>query len=401
MGSLDWKVSALGFGAMRLPTLEVVDEKTGEKKVKIDEEKAIHIIRYAIDNGVNYIDTAWPYHNEESEILVGKALKDGYRERVKLVTKLPVWLVKKEEDFDMFFNKQLEKLQTDYVDIYLLHSLNKKNFEKTKKFNLIRKIENVKEKGLIKHIGFSFHDSYEVFKEIVDYYDWDAVQIQHNYLDVDYQATTKGLKYAATKGMAVIIMEPLRGGKLAVPFPEVSKILNKASRKRTLAYWGFQFLWNYPEVSVVLSGMSAEWMVRQNIYSANNSGINSITEKDMEIISELSEEYKNHIFIPCTNCGYCQPCPSSVNIPLNFMLLNELAWWGEPARSKVMPWYESMAKTPKEIEESNREKLGNASLCIQCGECLEKCPQGIEIPDILKKVDDVFGNGKEITEVIE
>ena len=385
MGSLDWEVSALGFGAMRLPTKEIVDEETNEKKVKIDEDKAIHILRYAIDNGVNYIDTAWPYHGGESEIVVGKALKDGYREKVKLVTKLPVWLIKKEEDFDFFLNKQLEKLQTDHLDLYLFHSLKTRLFETVKKFNLIKKMEDAKEKGLIKHIGFSFHDSYEVFKEIIDYYDWDAAQIQHNYLDIDYQATTKGLKYAASKDIAVIIMEPLRGGKLTMPFPEVNEIIKKASKNRTLAFRAFQFLWNQPEVSVVLSGMGAKWMVSQNMYSADQSGINTLSEEDLEIISELREEYKKHIFLPCTNCEYCQPCPSSVNIPLNFTLLNEIAWWGERARPNIMRWYDNMAKSPEEVEESKGEKLGNASLCIQCEECLEKCPQGIDIPHILEK----------------
>ncbi|MFX1503735.1 MAG: aldo/keto reductase, partial [Promethearchaeota archaeon] len=252
MGSLDWDVSVLGFGAMRFP---MIDQTT------VNEEEAIKMIRYAIDNGVNYIDTAYPYHNGESEVIVGKALQEGYRDKVHLTTKLPIWLVKKRDDFDKFLNEQIGRLQTN-PDIYLFHGLNKYRLEKVKNLKLIEKMEEVKAKGIINHIGFSFHDNFDVFKEIIDYYKWDCCQIQYNYLDVEYQAGTKGVKYAGSKNIALIIMEPIRGGKLAIPKkkldlkPEVKYTLDKSKIKRTMADWALQFVWNHPEVSVVLSGMS-------------------------------------------------------------------------------------------------------------------------------------------------
>ncbi len=385
MGSLDWKVSALGFGAMRLPMI-----KDGDTE-KVDVPEAIRIIRYGIDNGINYVDTAWPYHGGESEKIVGKALKDGYREKVKLVTKLPMWVVNKTEDFDEFLSKQLEKLQTDYLDIYLFHGLNRGRFQKIKDLNLIEKMEKAREKGLIRHIGFSFHDSWEVFKEIIDFYNWDMAQIQHNYIDIDYQATTKGLKYAANKGIAVVIMEPIKGGKLANPTPEVAEILKKTSIQRTPVDWALQFLWNKPEVTVVLSGMGSFKMVEENINSASNSGKDQLTSQETDIIEQIAQAFRKVIKIPCTACGYCLPCPNGVNIPGNLSYINELAWGRE--KKLLENWYGTMAKTEEELKEKPRE--GNASLCIKCGECLEACPQFIDIPTEMEKINEIFGNGKD------
>ncbi len=388
MGSLDWKVSALGFGAMRLPLI-----KDGDTE-KVDVKEAIRIIRYGIDNGINYVDTAWPYHGGESEKIVGQALKDGYREKVKLVTKLPMWEVKKTEDFDTFLSKQLEKLQTDHLDIYLFHALTKNRFQKIKDLKLIEKMEKAREKGLIRYIGFSFHDSWEVFKEIIDFHNWDIAQIQHNFVDIDYQASTKGLKYAANKGIAVVIMEPIKGGKLANPTPEVAEILEKASIKRTPVDWALQFLWNKPEVTVVLSGMGSYQMVEENLNSANNSGIDQLSSQENEIIEQIARAFRKVIKIPCTACGYCLPCPSGVNIPINLGLINELAWGRE--RKPLENWYSTMAKTEEELKENPGE--GNASLCTKCGECLEACPQSIDIPTELEKINEIFGNGKNFKE---
>ena len=388
MGSLNWKVSALGFGAMRLP---MIKEGVTEK---VDVSEAIRIIRYGIDNGINYVDTAWPYHGGESEKIVGQALKDGYREKVKLVSKLPIWEVKKTEDFDEFLNKQLEKLQTDHLDIYLFHGLTRSRFQKIKDLKLIEKMEKAREKGLIRYIGFSFHDSWEVFKEIIDFYNWDMAQIQHNYIDIDYQASTKGLKYAAKKGIAVVIMEPIKGGKLANPTPGVVEILEKASIKRTLVDWALQFLWNKIEVSVVLSGMGSYQMVKENLISASNSGIDQFTLQEEEILEQIAQAFRKVIKIPCTACGYCLPCPNGVNIPGNLGYINELAWGRE---KKILEnWYGSMAKTNEELKENPGE--GNSSLCIKCGECLEACPQSIDIPTELEKINEIFGNGKDFTD---
>ncbi len=408
MGSLGWDVSVLGFGAMRLPTKQVKDEKTKEMKNVIEENEAIKMIRYAIDNGVNYIDTAYPYHGGESEVLVGKALKGDYRERVHLTTKLPMWMVKKTEDFDEFLNTQIERLQTN-PDIYLFHGLNKERLEKVKNLKLIEKMEQAKAKGLIKHIGFSFHDSYEVFKEIIDFYNWDCCQIQFNYLDIDYQAGTKGLEYAGSKGIAVIIMEPIRGGKLAIPSNklnsklEIKEILDASKVKRSMADWALQFVWNHPEVSVVLSGMSKMQQVIENIDSASKSGINSLTEDDQNTISKLHTAYDKYLVVPCTNCGYCLPCPNDVSIPFIFRLLNEVAYWGESGKQRIAFFYNNMAKTQEDVEElrlKGDEIDGAATLCIQCGECLDKCPQQIEIPAFMEKANEIFENGKNISDIL-
>jgi len=408
MGSLGWDVSALGFGAMRLPVDKVKDEKKGETKSSIKEDEAIEMIRYAIDKGVNYIDTAYPYHNGESEVVVGKALKDGYREKVHLTTKLPIWMVKKAEDFDTFLKQQVERLQTN-PDIYLFHALNKAGIEQIKKLNLFEKMEQAKAKGLFKYIGFSFHDSFEVFKEIIDMYDWDCCQIQYNYLDIEFQAGTAGLKYARSKNIAVIIMEPIRGGKLAISedrldaYPEIKKALELSKIKRSMPDWALQFIWNHPEVSVVLSGMSTMQHVVENVDSANNSRSNILTEEELVTISELRKAYGKYNVVPCTSCRYCLPCPNDVAIPFVLSLLNDLAYWGELDKERIFLFYNYLVKTRKDIEErrSKGEKAsGAATLCIQCGECLEKCPQQIDIPAFMEKANEIFENGKKISEIL-
>jgi predicted aldo/keto reductase-like oxidoreductase/predicted transcriptional regulator YdeE len=391
MGSLDWEVSALGFGCMRLPT-----KKENGNEV-IDEEEAIKMIRYAIDMGVNYLDTAFPYHNQTSEIVVGKALQDGYREKVKLVTKLPMWMFTQKEDFDKYLNTQLEKLQTDHVDIYLFHGLNKQTFQLIEKFKLIEKMEEARAEGKIIHIGFSFHDSYDVFKEIIDYYNWDATQIQWNFVDHNTQATTKGLEYAANKGIAVIVMEPIKGGKLANPTKEIEEIIEAAPVKRTAANWALQYVWNHPGVSVVLSGMSTFDQVKENIESAEQSGINILSQEELKIISDMATRYRKKSIIPCTYCEYCQPCPSRVNIPLNFRLLNELIWVDSTEQMRAKYKYLAI----KDEDLNAMENNGAASLCTECGECLEKCPQMIDIPSELKKVHSVLGENKELSEVFK
>ncbi|MFW9896040.1 MAG: aldo/keto reductase [Candidatus Thorarchaeota archaeon] len=400
MGSLKWEVSALGFGAMRLPM---------NPQMRVDEEEAIKMIRYAIDNGVNYVDTAYPYHNGESEVVVGKALKNGYREKVHLTTKSPLWMIKKAEDFDTFLNEQIQRLQTK-PDIYLFHGLNRNRLQKIKDLKLINKMKEARSNGLIKYIGFSFHDNYEVFKDIIDFYNWDCCQIQYNYLDIEYQAGTKGVEYAGSKGIALIIMEPIRGGKLAIPDrvletkPEIKEVLENSQIKRSMPDWALQFVWNHPEVSVVLSGMSAMQQVIENVESANNSGINSLSEEELSTISKLRESYSKYIVIPCTSCGYCLPCPNGVAIPNVLRLVNDLYYWGSRGRPRLAFFYNRMAKTEEDLERRKAEGdevEGAATLCIQCEECLEKCPQQIDIPSCMEKANALFEEGKSIKEVFE
>ena len=400
MGSLDWEVSALGFGAMRLPVFN---------PLKVNEEEAIKMIRYAIDNGVNYVDTAYPYHMGQSEVVVGKALKDGYREKVHLTTKSPLWMIKKAEDFDKYLNEQIERLQTN-PDIYLFHGLNRNRLEKIKNLKLIEKIEEAKSKGLIKYIGFSFHDNYEVFKEIIDYYNWDCCQIQYNYLDVEYQAGTKGVQYAGSKGIALIIMEPIRGGKLAIPDnvldrkPEIKEVLDKSDIKRSMPEWALQFVWDHPEVSVVLSGMSSMQQVVENVESASKSGINTLSKEELQTISELREAYSKYILVPCTSCGYCLSCPNGVAIPGVLRMINDLYYWGDRGRPRIAFFYNRMAKSGEDFEKrkaDGEEVEGAATLCIQCGECLDKCPQQIDIPSCMEQANALFEENKKVSEVFE
>jgi predicted aldo/keto reductase-like oxidoreductase len=388
MGSLDWEVSALGFGCMRLPSRRF-------SLMGADFAESKRIIRYGIDRGINYIDTAWLYHLGESEKFLGEILKDGYREKVKLVTKLPMFLVRNAEDFDRFLNTQMEKLQTDFLDIYLFHSMNAGAFDKLKRLGLMEKMEKAQKQDRIGHIGFSFHDTYPVFKEIVDFYDWDMVQIQYNYMDTCLQATTDGLEYVHNKGIAAVIMEPIKGGTLANPPEEAVEVMDAASAERTPVDWALQFLWNRPEVATVLSGMSNMQQVVENCDSADQSGIHSLNKEEEVVIARLAEIYQEKILVPCTSCEYCMPCPTGVNIPQNFAILNNYSLeQGWIRRFQLRRKYKKLVGSKNKLDKKNPN--GNALLCINCGECLEKCPQEINIPVELEKVHAILGRREKI-----
>ena len=389
MGSLDWEVSALGFGCMRLPARRI-------NRMRADTDESIRIIRHGIDLGINYIDTAWPYHLGDSERIVGQALQDGYRERVHLVTKLFMPMVREPGDFDRYLNRQLEKLQTEYLDIYLFHAMNAGGLEKVKRLGLIEKMEEAQRQGRIRHIGFSFHDTAPVFKEIIDYYDWDMAQIQYNYMDTGIQATSDGLAYGHSKGIAMVIMEPLKGGRLADPPAEALDLMHANGNKRTPVDWALQFLWNRPEVATVLSGMGNQQMVDENCASADRSGINSLSPEEEQTIAQIAEIYRSKILVPCTACEYCMPCPAGVNIPQNFAILNNVSM----ESSRLMRWrvgrgYRKLAGSKEELDKENPN--GNASMCIDCGKCLEKCPQEINIPVELEKVHAILGKREKIS----
>jgi predicted aldo/keto reductase-like oxidoreductase len=365
------ELSILGFGCMRLPMVDG----------KIDETRAIAQIREAIDSGVNYIDTAWPYHNGESEPLLGKALQDGYREKVKIATKLPTWMVNNREHMDEFLNAQLEKLGTDHIDYYLIHALSGPSWAKIKDMGVVDFLDKAQKDGRIVNAGFSFHGLPEDFEGIVDAYDWAFCQIQYNYLDQEFQAGTKGLEYAASKNLGVIIMEPLRGGNLGMPTPPpaIAEIWNEAEIKREPVEWALRWVWNHPEVTVVLSGMNNEAHVQQNMNIASEAHADSLTEKELTLIDRVAVKYRELMQVGCTGCSYCMPCPAAVQIPTCFDIFNKLHMFGNVAEAKH--FYNAFA----EGTVLQREK-GFASQCVECGECLEKCPQQIDIPEVLKRV---------------
>ena len=371
-GKLDWKVSALGFGAMRLPILE-------DDSAKIDEPEATRMIRYAIDHGVNYVDTAYPYHQGSSEILLGKVLKDGYREKIKLATKMPTWLTNSRADMDKYLDEQLNRLQTDQIDFYLLHGLGKERWLKMKELDVFAWAEKAMDAGKISRLGFSFHDSFDVLKEIIDgYQNWTLCQIQYNYVESDFQAGTRGLKYAASKGLAVVVMEPVAGGKLALPpVASIQALWDQAEIKRTPAEWAFQWVWNHPEVSVVLSGMNTMQQVTENIESAERSSPNSLTPKELEIIAQVKQKYDELGMIGCTGCQYCMPCPQGVTIPKIFQLYNEYYMKGHDATVTDKYW--------EQIPPENQ-----ADKCAKCGKCEELCPQQLPIRRLLNNAASSF-----------
>jgi predicted aldo/keto reductase-like oxidoreductase len=367
------KLSILGFGCMRLPVT---------KAGLIDESRAIRQIRSAIDRGVNYLDTAWPYHAGESETVLGRALADGYRDRVKIATKLPSWMINNREDMDACLNAQLEKLQTDHIDYYLLHALAGGPWDHLNALGVIDFLDSARTDGRIVNAGFSFHGKLDDFKRIVDAYPWDFCQIQYNFLDEDNQAGTAGLKYAAARNLGVVIMEPLRGGNLGLPAPppDVDAIWKTAATTRTPVEWALRWVWNHPEVTVVLSGMNEEAHIEENMAIAAQALPNSLTKDELNLVEAATRKYKTLMKVGCTGCGYCMPCPSEVHIPGCFEVYNKMHMFGNGEEARFM-YAIRMSGMISGI-------TGYASQCVQCGECLEKCPQQIEIPDFLEKVAD-------------
>ena len=357
-GKLDFKVSALGFGAMRLPV-------TSGGYGRVDEPEAIRIMRYAIDNGVNYIDTAYGYHGGMSEGVVGRALLDGYRAKVSLATKMPHWHVKENSDFERLLNEQLDKLQTEVIDFYLLHSLGAESWKAMCALDVLPWLEKARASGRIRRLGFSFHDNLAAFKEIVDGFAWDFTQIQYNYIDIENQAGTAGLKYAAERGLGVVVMEGLLGGRLVNPPAAIQAIWDGSPIRRSPADWALQWLWNQPEVSVVLSGMSSMQQVVENLASADASEVNHLSADELARVDQVRRQYNDLCQIPCTACDYCQPCPNKVKIPYIFELYNSASM------------YNVLDDAKREYAQMAMEE--RADMCLDCDECEAKCPQHIPI----------------------
>jgi predicted aldo/keto reductase-like oxidoreductase len=368
------KLSILGFGCMRLP----------QSDGHIDEPRAARQIRHAIDQGVNYIDTAWPYHAGESEPFLGRALAGGYRERVYLATKLPIWLVKTRADMDRFLEAQLRKLATGHIDYYLVHGLTGESWQRLKALGIEEFLDRAQDAGKIVRIGFSSHTLKDDFKSIVDVYPWSFCQIQYNYLDQEQQAGTEGMKYAASKGLAVIIMEPLRGGTLAAPPPSITALWQEAPQTRTPAEWALRWLWNQPEVTVVLSGMNTEAQVEENLKVAADAHADSLMPAELDLVNRVSREFRGIMKVGCTGCGYCQPCPSGVDIPGCLDAFNAWHTFGDQGAPFVYVLRGSDVLSGKRAY---------ASLCNDCRDCVAKCPQGLEIPDVLKECVTLFETG--------
>lgn len=367
---MGFDVSILGFGCMRLPLLP---GEGGSKPdpAKIDEAEATRMIRYAIDNGVNYIDTAYPYHQGSSEPLVGKALKDGYRERVKLATKLPVWMLKTKEDFDKYLDEQLEKLQTDHIDVYLLHALNKERWDTIKELDVLSYLQKAIDCGKVRHAAFSFHEDISFFRTILDAFDWGMCQIMYNYMeDREWE---KHMSYAHSKGIAVVIMEPLLGGKLACEPPKaVEEIWNTAGFDRSPAEWAFKWVFNYPQVTLALSGMSTMDQVEENLKIADSCKAGAMSEKELAAVDMARDTYSSLTKVKCTGCRYCIPCPNNVSIPEIFSCYNEAAAYNI---------YKASMERYTEIKKSGQD----ASSCVECGKCEEACPQKLPIIRHLKE----------------
>ena len=378
LGKTGLEVSRLGFGTMRLPT------KTNN--ADIDEKESSEMLKYGIENGINIIDTAYPYHSEgldgngNSEVFLGNFFKENdYRDEIYLQTKSPSWLIEKHSDFEYYLDKQLEKLKTDYIDIYLLHSLTVPDWENVRDLNVFDFLDYALSSGKVRHVGFSSHIEVDYVIEIIDEYPkWEIALTQMNYLDEYYQSGVMGLNYLRQVNMGSMIMEPLRGGRLVNNIPdEISRIWQTAEVKRTPVEWALQYLWNRDDVDCVLSGMTSLEQVKENIRIASTEDI--ISDYDQEVIREVARTYRTYLGNSCTRCGYCMPCPHGVDI-INCLTEYNIAHMMNDPKASAMQYFSL-------IDEDSR-----ADSCVQCNECLPFCTQMLNIPEELQKVYEYFGS---------
>jgi predicted aldo/keto reductase-like oxidoreductase len=380
MGRTGDKSSILGFGCMRLPL-------NGPKPNNIDYDLATQMVRKAIDNGVDYVDTAFTYHSTgretpgESEPFLAHALKDGYREKVKLATKLPTWLLPTHAEMHKYLDKQLKFLGTHRIEYYLAHNLNTTVWGPMVENKIFEFFDEAVKDGRILYPSFSFHDEFPLFETIIESYDWAMAQIQYNYLDLEYQAGRAGLKLAANRGAAVVVMEPLRGGFLVKYMPEEPAAWLKEARPDwSLPAWALNWLWNQGEVSVVLSGMSAMPQVEENLQIAKSYQKGLFTEADQKVIERVLDYFEGKIAVACTACGYCSPCPSGLDIVKNLEFLNQYHLFDADEPRERSRFFYGMLLPPSERAEN----------CTSCGDCVEKCPQHLEIPGFLAKTAELF-----------
>lgn len=361
MENLGVSPSLLGFGCMRFPV-------TAEGK--IDEIEAEKMLDQAMAQGVTYYDTAYPYHNGDSEPFVGRVLNKYDRSSYFLATKLPIWLVESREEAEKKFYEQLERLDKDYVDFYLIHALDKERFEKVKKLDIVSMCEDLRKKGKIRYLGFSFHDDYEVFEEIINYYHWDFCQIQYNYMDTEIQAGDKGYRLAEEKGIPMVIMEPVRGGLLSGFSQDIEEMFRKVQPDKSIASWALRWVGSHPNVKVILSGMSDPAQVEDNLDTFNH--FSPLSDEEQATVKQVVDTLNSRVQNRCTGCRYCMPCPQGVSIPESFRMWNDYHIYQK--YGVVKDRWEGM---------KDEEKPKN---CVECGACEEQCPQKINIREDLKRV---------------
>lgn len=367
------EIFPLGYGAMRLPL----------KNGKIDRKKAKELIYHAIDNGVNFIDTAYLYG--DSETFLGEILTGEYKDKVKLSTKLPTINVRKYEDMEKLLDEQLTRLQRDSIDYYFIHAVDLKAVNRLLKKDLIKFFNKAKSEGKIKHVGFSYHGPKEEFPILVDGYDWDMVMVQYNYFDENVQASMEGIEYAASKGLGVFVMEPLKGGILAGKMPkEAEEIFKKANPKKSNAEWAMQWILNNRNVTCVLSGMNSMDQLNENLKVAYDTSPMSMSFEELETVELVKRVMRNSLKINCSTCGYCMPCPQGVNIPECMKIYNEKYLFNHKGfiNPSFMDYYQYVGGI--------MGNSGNAGKCNGCGKCLRKCPQKLDIISELEKVKKEF-----------
>lgn len=366
MGKLGIEVSAFGIGCMRFPMI-----KTEDGKRVVDQELANQIIHTAIENGVNYVDTAYVYSDKQAEKVLGKALAGGWREKVYVATKLPIWECKTPEDLPRLYEEQRTNLGVDCIDFYLVHALNRDAWHRMRDLGVREFLTDLKAQGKIKYACFSFHDNYEAFEEILNDYDWDMCQLQFNYMDINNQATIKGVELAGEKNIPIVIMEGLLGGRLANVPDTVQAVFDSYPEKRSAVEWAFRWLCNFPQIATVLSGVTNMEQTMDNLAIFDRTGVNTMSEEELDIVTKAREEYLRRTKVGCTGCRYCMPCPCGVDIPAIFGTWNEAFKYNNNISGNGR--YRRMVSEGK-----------GADQCVECGACMEMCPQQLNIPELLK-----------------
>lgn len=367
-GKLGIESSAFGVGCMRFPT------KMIDGKLTVDEDEAVRMIRTAIDGGCTYLDTAYVYHGQKSESIVGRAIRDGYREKVNIATKLPSWMCNTPEDLPRYFEEQRTRLGVECIDFYLVHALNRREWEKMKSLGICEFLDQLQKDGKIRYKAFSFHDDYDAFAYILNDYDWDMCQIQLNIMDIDHQAGLRGLRLAGALGIPVVIMEGLLGGSLAVAPDQVAALYDAFPVKRSPVEWAFRWLCNMEEVACVLSGVSTMEQTIENLQIFDRVEVGSMSDEELALIDQVRESYRGRRKIGCTACSYCMPCPGGVDIPGVFGVWNQLYRFDKPLAENGR--YGGMIRDGKD-----------ASNCMNCGACEDACPQHLPIREKLKEAD--------------